>query len=50
MSDTMVEEHCQQQLQEGLIENFSEYSEGLYESLDVGVVVCPWEKKEATPH
>ena len=24
--DTMVEEHCQQQLQEGLRENFSQYS------------------------
>ena len=33
-----MEEQCLQQLQEGLIENF--------ESLDTGVVVCPWEKKE----
>ena len=40
LSDTMVEEQCLQQLQEGLIENF--------ESLDTGVVVCPWEKKEET--
>ena len=44
--DTMVEEHHQQQLQEGLIENFSEYSEGLSKSLDIGVVVCPLEKVE----
>ena len=35
----MVEEQCLQQLQEGLVENF--------ESSDIGVVVCPWEKKEA---
>ena len=47
LSDTMVEDHCQQQLQEGLIENFAEYSKGLFESLDVGAVFCPWEKKEA---
>ena len=43
----MVEEHCQQQLQEGLIENFAEYSEGLSESSDIGAAVCPWEKKES---
>ena len=35
----MVEEQCLQQLQEGLVENF--------ESSDIGVAVCPWEKKEA---
>ena len=44
--DTMVEEHCQQQLQEGLIEKFAKYSKGLFESSYIGVVVCPWEKKE----
>ena len=43
--DTVVEEHCQQQLQEGLIENFAEYSKGLSESSDIGAAVCPWEKK-----
>ena len=43
----MVEEHCEQQPQEGLIEIFAEYCEGLFESLDIGVVLCPWEKKEA---
>ena len=45
--DTMVEEHCQQQLQEGFIDKFAEYSEGLSESLDIGAAVYPWEKKEA---
>ena len=39
LSDTMVEEQCLQQLQKGLVENF--------ESSDIGVAVCPWEKKEA---
>ena len=41
LSDTMVEEQCLQQLQEGLVENF--------ESSDIGAVVCLWEKKEAIP-
>ena len=40
LSDTLVEEQCQQQLQEGLIENF--------ESSNTGYAVCPWEKKEET--
>ena len=34
----MVEEPCLQQPQEGLVENF--------EPSDIGVDVCPWEKKE----
>ena len=41
LSDTMVEEQCLQQLQEGLVENF--------ESSDTSATVCPWEKKEAIP-
>ena len=40
LSDTMVEEKCQQQLQEELIENF--------ESSNTDSAVCPWEKKEET--
>ena len=40
LSDTMVEEQCLQQLDEGL-ENF--------ESSDIGATVCLWEKKEAIP-
>ena len=40
----MVEEQCQQQLQEGLIENFVEYSEGIFESSAISAIVCPWEK------
>ena len=42
----MVEEHCQQQLQEGLIEKFAEYSEGLSESSNISAAVYLWEKKE----
>ena len=45
-SDTMVEEQCQQQPHKGLIEDFIELSEGLFESSDMCVVVFPREKKE----
>ena len=38
---TMVEEPCLQQPQQGLVENS--------ESLDIGVVVCLWEKEDAIP-
>ena len=41
LSDTMVEEQCLQQLEEGLVENFK--------SSDIGAVVCLWEKKEPIP-
>ena len=41
LSNTMVEEECLQQLEEGLVENF--------ESSDIGAVVCLWEKKESGP-
>ena len=37
----MVEDHCLQQLQKGLVENF--------ESSYIGAAVCLWEKKEAIP-
>ena len=43
----MVEEQCQQQLQEGMIENFAEYSKGLSESSDICAVVCLSRKDEA---
>ena len=38
---TMVEEPCLQQPQQGLVENS--------ESLEIGVVVCLWEKEDAIP-
>ena len=41
LSDTMVEDHCLQQLQKGLVENF--------ESSEIGAAICLWEKKEAIP-
>ena len=45
-SDTMVEDQCQQQPHQWLIEDFIEMSEGLSESSDTCVVVFPREKKE----
>ena len=45
-SDTMVEEQCQQQPHEELIENFIEISEGLSESSYMCDVVFPREKEE----
>ena len=44
-SDTMVEEQCQQQPQQGLIEDFIELSEGLSESSYTCAVVFPMEKR-----
>ena len=45
-SDTMVEEQCQQQPHQGLIEDFIELSEGLFESSDMCDVVFPRENQE----
>ena len=45
-SDTMVEEQCQQQPHQGLIEDFIEMSEGLSESSDMCDVVFRREKEE----
>ena len=41
LSDTIMEEPCLQQPQQGLVENS--------ESLEIGVVVCLWEKEDAIP-
>ena len=39
LSDTVVEDHCLQQLEQGIVENF--------ESSGIGVAICLWEKNEA---
>ena len=44
-SDTMVEEQCQQQPHQRLIEDFIEMSKGLSESSDTCAIVFPREKK-----
>ena len=41
LDGTIVEEPCSQQPQQGLVENS--------ESLEIGVVVCLWEKEDAIP-
>ena len=41
LSDTMVEDHCQQQLQKGLVENI--------ESSGIGAAICLCEKNEVIP-
>ena len=46
LSDTMVEKHSEQQLQEEMIENFVEVVEGLSESSNIGVAFWPWKKEE----
>ena len=46
LSDTMVEKHSEQQLQEDMIEDFVEVVEGLSESSNIGVTFWPWKKEE----
>ena len=46
LNGTMVEEHCEQQPHQELIEDFIELSEGLAESLDMCDVVFPRENQE----
>ena len=46
LNGTMVEEHCEQQPQQELIEDFIELSEGLAESSDMCDVVFPRENQE----
>ena len=46
LSDTMVEKHSEQQLQEEMIEDFVEVVEGLFESSNSGVAFWPWEKEQ----
>ena len=46
LSDTMVEKHSEQQLQEDMIEDFVEVVEGLSESSNIGVAFWPWKKEE----
>ena len=42
----MVEEHSEQQLQEEMIEDFTEVVEGLSESSNICVAFWPWKKEE----
>ena len=46
LSDTMVEKHSEQQLQEEMIEDFVEVVQGLSESSNIGVTFWPWKQEE----
>ena len=48
LSDTMVEEHSEQKLQQEMIEDFTEVVEGLSESSNIGVAFWLWKKEEET--
>ena len=46
MIDTLVEEHCDQRMQEDLIESFGDLEEGLLEPLDFLATLLPWRRRE----
>ena len=46
LSDTMVEKHSEQQLQEEMIEDFVEVVEGLSAFSNIGVTFWPWKQEE----
>ena len=46
MIDNLVEEHCDQRMQEDLIESFGDLDEGLPESLDLLATLLPWRRRE----
>ncbi|KAL6319887.1 hypothetical protein AAG906_036959 [Vitis piasezkii] len=46
MIDTLVEEHCDQRMQEDLVESFGDLDEGLPEPSDLLVTLLPWRRRE----
>ncbi|RVW72101.1 hypothetical protein CK203_054774 [Vitis vinifera] len=46
MIDTLVEEHCDQRMQEDLVESFGDLDEGLLEPSDLLVTLLPWRRRE----
>ncbi|RVX03767.1 Transposon Ty3-I Gag-Pol polyprotein [Vitis vinifera] len=46
MIDTLVEEHCDQRMQEDLIESFGDLDEGLPEPSDLLATLPPWRRRE----
>ncbi|RVW41463.1 Retrovirus-related Pol polyprotein from transposon 17.6 [Vitis vinifera] len=49
MIDTLVEEHCDQRMQEDLIESFGDLDEGLPEPSDLLATLLPWRRREILP-
>ncbi|RVW98901.1 Retrovirus-related Pol polyprotein from transposon 297 [Vitis vinifera] len=46
MIDTLVEEHCDQRMQEDLIESLGDLDEGLPEPSDLLATLSPWRRRE----
>ncbi|RVW18682.1 hypothetical protein CK203_099050 [Vitis vinifera] len=46
MIDTLVEEHCEQSMEEDLIESLRDLDEGLPEPLDFLNTMSPWRRRE----
>ncbi|KAL6312871.1 hypothetical protein AAG906_041043 [Vitis piasezkii] len=46
MIDTLVEEHCDQRMQEDLVESFGDLDEGLLEPSDLLTTLLPWRRRE----
>ena len=46
MIDTLVEEHCDQRVQEDLIEGLGDLDEGLPKPLDLLATLSPWRRRE----
>ncbi|RVW83029.1 Transposon Ty3-I Gag-Pol polyprotein [Vitis vinifera] len=46
MIDTLVEEHCDQRMQEDLIDSFGDLDEGLPKPLDLLATLSPWRRRE----
>ena len=46
MINTLVEDHCDQRMQEDLIESFWDLDEGLPEPLDFLATLPPWRRRE----
>ena len=46
MIDTLVEEHCDQRMQEDLIESLRDLDEGLLEPSDLLATMSPWRRRK----
>ena len=46
MIDTLVDEHCDQRMQEDLVESFGDLDEGLLEPSDLLATLSPWRRRE----
>ena len=49
MIDNLVEEHCDQRMQENLIESLGDLDEGLPEPSDLLATLSPWRREEILP-